>query len=200
MEGYIDLKNLTFDELAGVVNLYPWFGNARKELCLRLAEMGDAGMVSSAVAEAALYVPSRRKLAGIVREKQSRDCTDKDMDALLRTYISGEGKPADNGGSSDGRQVYVVGGDYFSQAQYDGIRNSEDNVFQDFARQASAERKNDDHEPEDMPGFYTETLARIYAEQGYPEQARKIYSQLILAYPEKNAYFAALIRKLEQEN
>ena len=38
------------------------------------------------------------------------------------------------------------------------------------------------------------------ADQGYYEQAKDIYSKLILAYPEKNAYFAALIEKLNQEN
>ena len=48
--------------------------------------------------------------------------------------------------------------------------------------------------------YFTETLARIYAEQGYCQQAKEIYSKLILAYPEKNAYFAALIEKLGSEN
>jgi tetratricopeptide (TPR) repeat protein len=48
--------------------------------------------------------------------------------------------------------------------------------------------------------LYTETLAQIYAEQGYYEQAKHIYSKLILAYPEKNAYFAALIQKIDEIN
>ena len=39
---YIDLKKLTLDELVGVVNLYPWFGGARKELCVRMSRMGDS--------------------------------------------------------------------------------------------------------------------------------------------------------------
>ena len=44
MEGYIDIKRLNLDELIGVVNLYPWFGGARKELCLRMVRMGaDSG-------------------------------------------------------------------------------------------------------------------------------------------------------------
>jgi tetratricopeptide (TPR) repeat protein len=47
--------------------------------------------------------------------------------------------------------------------------------------------------------LYTETLAAIYAEQGYYEQAKRIYSKLLLVYPEKNAYFAALIEKLNQK-
>ena len=45
MVGYIDIKTLTFDELVGIVNLYPWFGGARKELCVRMASMG-AGVLS----------------------------------------------------------------------------------------------------------------------------------------------------------
>ncbi len=48
--------------------------------------------------------------------------------------------------------------------------------------------------------MYTETLAQIYLEQGYPEQARNIYSKLLLANPEKNAYFAALIQKIDELN
>ena len=48
--------------------------------------------------------------------------------------------------------------------------------------------------------FCTETLAEIYAEQGYYDRARDIYSKLLLAYPEKNTYFAALIEKLDSVN
>ena len=198
MEGYIDLKSLNFDELVGVVNLYPWFGNARKELCSRLLAMGDSETARTAMAEASLYVPSRRKLAALGREQHRQDCSDKDIDILLRSYITGSEEK--DGKEDAGRQVYVVGGDYFSQAQYDGICKSEDNVFADIARQSSSGQKKHEEDVGEIPEFYTETLAQIYAEQGYPEQARKIYSQLILAYPEKNAYFAALIRKLGQEN
>ena len=36
--------------------------------------------------------------------------------------------------------------------------------------------------------------------KGYFDQAKEIYSKLILAYPEKNAYFAALIHKIEEIN
>ncbi|MBQ4288223.1 MAG: hypothetical protein II770_09360, partial [Bacteroidales bacterium] len=48
--------------------------------------------------------------------------------------------------------------------------------------------------------FCTETLAAIYVEQGYYEQAAKIYSRMRLLYPEKSAYFASLIGKLKSDN
>jgi len=51
-------------------------------------------------------------------------------------------------------------------------------------------------EQEVLDAFCTETLAQIYVDQGYYEQAKFIYSKLLLRYPEKNAYFAALIQKL----
>ena len=44
----------------------------------------------------------------------------------------------------------------------------------------------------------SETLARIYADQGLYDRAIAVYEKLILLYPEKSAYFAALIDKLNQ--
>ena len=90
----------------------------------------------------------------------------------------------------------MVGGDFFSQTDYVKVRKAEDNVFvpQPIKKKAVQESQ------EGGPGldFCTETLAQIYAEQGYFEQARKIYAKLILAFPEKSAYFASLIKELDK--
>lgn len=45
----------------------------------------------------------------------------------------------------------------------------------------------------------TETLARIYLKQGKKDKALEIYNALRLKFPEKSAYFAALIQKIEKE-
>ena len=44
----------------------------------------------------------------------------------------------------------------------------------------------------------TETLAKIYAQQGNIEKAIKSYRKLSLKYPEKKVYFASQIRQLEK--
>lgn len=49
-------------------------------------------------------------------------------------------------------------------------------------------------EPEDL---VSETLARIYAQQGNIPKAIEAYYKLGLKFPEKNSYFAALIQELE---
>ena len=194
--GYIDLKKLNFDELVGVVNLYPWFGGARKELCARMNRIG--GQCSeSQLAEAAMYIPARRRLSDMMRGVKTEDWADADVEALLKSYISSDVE--DKSGNVEQRRVYVVGGDYFSQAEYDKVRRSDDNVFSRYAAKAKQEKTYEDTGVSEFD-MYTETLAQIYLEQGYPEQARNIYSKLLLANPEKNAYFAALIQKIDELN
>lgn len=50
---------------------------------------------------------------------------------------------------------------------------------------------------EDSDDIVSETLANIYAAQGNPTRAIRIYQKLSLLNPDKSGYFAALIQKLE---
>ena len=195
--GYIDLKKLNLDELVGVVNLYPWFGGARKELCERMLKVGGDGWGEAQYADAAMYIASRGKISNMLRSSRSCNWTDDEVENLIKSYIAEDDAAKET--PSGQRRVHVVGGDYFSQAEYDQVRRSDDNVFSRYAAKAKQEKPYEVQEDSEFD-LYTETLAQIYLEQGYPEQARSIYSKLLLANPEKNAYFAALIQKIDELN
>lgn len=197
--GYIDLKKLNLDELVGVVNLYPWFGGARVELCRRMSRMGADMWGVSQFADAAMYVGAREKVAEILHASRQHDWSDNDMEKIIKSYIA-EPESDRQEEHVEKRKVYVVGGDYFSQAEYDKVRYSSDNVFSRYAAKAQQDKSYDGVAEDEEFDLYTETLAQIYAEQGYYEKAKNIYSKLLLAYPEKNTYFAALIEKLNELN
>ena len=196
MESYIDIKKLTLDELVGVVNLYPWFGGARKELCARMSRL-DENWGKEQYAEAAMYVGSRGKLSDMMRSAKTEDWADADVEELIKSYISASSQEQT---TVEKRKTYAGVGDYFSQEDYDNVRRTDDNVFSRYAAKARQEKSENTLSANEDLGFYTETLAQIYAEQGYFDQAKHIYSKLILAYPEKSAYFAALIQKLNEFN
>ena len=47
------------------------------------------------------------------------------------------------------------------------------------------------------PDIVSETLARLYYQQGYPGKAIKIYKKMALLFPEKSCYFAAQISEIK---
>ena len=104
------------------------------------------------------------------------------------------------------QKIYVVGGDYFSKEDFAQLDDSErvaeirlgapaDNVERDVP--VAADVTVADFESMD---FVTETLAAIYADQGYYERAIEVYAKLILLYPEKSAYFASLVNEIKSKN
>ena len=197
---YIDIKKLTLDELVGVVSLYPWYGGARKELCDRMGRMGGDSWGEAQYADAAMYVGSRSKLSEMLRSSRKNNWADADVEQLIKSYIAEKEHVDEPKAPTYSRKVHVVGGDYFSIEDYEHVRRSDDNVFSKYASKASEEAPVVGGMSAVEFDLYTETLAQIYAEQGYYEQAKHIYSKLILAYPEKSAYFAALIEKLNEIN
>lgn len=98
-------------------------------------------------------------------------------------------------GAPEKPRIYILGGDYFSREDFEQLKEEE-----------KPEISYTDQEPimstEDFesPEFCTETLAKIYAEQGYYEQAIDVYAKLILLYPEKSTYFATLVNEIKLKN
>ena len=195
---YIDLDRLTLDELMGIVNIYPWFAGARLELCNRLMKI-DKGWAERYLSESSLYVADLSKIADIMRPGRNEAWADGEVGELLKEYIS-EDKPDSIRNAESARRVQAMRGDYFTQEEYDQVRSEEnEHIFSRYAAKARSESEAIDCSESDKFNLYTETLAQIYAEQGYYDEAKEIYSKLILANPEKNTYFATLIGKLDQE-
>lgn len=175
-----DLNKMGSDELATIVEQYPWFAAARVELCRR-----TAGNDPTRYAEVAAYIGDLSLLYEQSRRNNIPDLSDKEV----RTAIK----------ETPRKVVRAAGGDFFSQDEYDGVKNADDNVIASIARAARDSAPGTKTEPAGSAvSFCTEALAEIYAEQGYFDQAKHIYSQLILRYPEKSAYFAVLIDKLNK--
>ena len=113
------------DELAGVVNLYPWYGAARKELCRRMAALGGDSWGVSQFADQAMYIGNRRSVSEVMRKGRSVDCSDKNLDELLSSYID-EKKPKQE---KESHRVSIAGGDFFSASDYDSVRSADDNII-----------------------------------------------------------------------
>ena len=192
----IDIKALNMEELAGVVDLYPWYAGARLELCRRMSALGDGSWGEDRYVEAALFVRNRRAVYDIMHSGSTSSITDSQVHDLVASYLSAEKVEVPHKEEKKIRRA-AVGGDYFSEEDYSKVRN---------APEAKGIKARPDKDAPAVPvstgevnmdDFCTETLAEIYLEQGYPEEARRIYSKLMLFYPEKSAYFASLIEKLK---
>ena len=208
MEGKpIRLDSLNLDELTGVVNLYPWYAGARKELCARMAGVGGTRWGLPQYADAALYVPARERINDILRATHKGNYSDKDIQHILKRLITppadGEEErapaPAPVTPPPARPAARVPGGDFFSSDQYAAVRRADDNFFSRMRIGTPGPSSGREWEDPEL-GFCTETLAGIFADQGYYTEAKKIYSRLILRYPEKSAYFASLIEKIDKRN
>ena len=210
------LKGYQISELEKLLDACPWFSIARKELFLKMSAMGEEyrrdalrrtvlylypdysvfrqGYVlsSAAVAEDVEQQVYELDLSGPVSGEESAsasgiagtavDTPQVVVDAGATTYVDA---PAD---VVSHREIYVVGGDYFMSEDLKSVQNQD---LTSLEINHSPLREEDSSEFTDE-AYYTETLARIYADQELYDRANEVYEKLILLYPEKSAYFAAL--------
>lgn len=135
------------------------------------------------------------------------DGTDSDRDILLEVEDNGPAGEQVNEVelASAKPKIVVVGGDYFTKEDFAQLEESQ--RVSEIRLGAPAENAGNpnsiDGEEEiefDPLDFVTETLAKIYADQGYYDKAIEVYAKLILLYPEKSTYFATLVNEIKSKN
>jgi len=211
--------------LQDTVRRYPWFSLGHLLLFKSLCGLGGEACLSESEKTAA-YVYSRSKLYFILQEslKNRETVAEEDFFILDETLeIEKEelpSEPAPDPGSKKPEFVlersveraFYPGADYFGKTDLatleldvtvpvdrfisenprftEVLKRSGENI--DTLQQDTSPALEDDE-------CVTETLARIYAQQGYNKLAIACYGKLILLYPEKSTYFASLVQEITQK-
>ena len=215
---YSQLETLGVRELEQLIKRFPWFSMARTVLLERLAEMGPE-YLEQKIKESALYLPSRarvycrtRKILETAVEPDWEAWTeDLDFNRMRQEAerFGGAGAPAGSAPEAEPLEILsgepkprivVAGGDYFTEKDFAELKEpAPAGPVRPFPRMAAGESSGADGMQRQEGEFFTETLARIYAEQGYYDEAIRVYAKLILLYPEKSAYFALLVNEIKSK-
>lgn len=105
---------------------------------------------------------------------------------------------------------HIPGGDYFTKQDFEELAlagesyselrfTPKSNLLSSLDKAAGILAADIRPQSPDSDEVLTETLAGIYYSQGFYRRAIDIYKKLILFYPEKNTYFAALIERCKEK-
>ena len=195
------MKALDLNQLEELIRRYPWYSLARREYFLRMLEMGPE-YAEEALAKVALYLPSRLPL---FRALQAQSQQDPALTATLPASLDTSFPLPE--ATPDKPKIVVVGGDYFSREDFEALSKTPKKEAAEplTAPKVQPPKTRTELPPLDLTDtgffdedFYTETLGKIYAEQGFSQRALEVYEKLILLYPEKSAYFAAPIEEIKK--
>lgn len=211
-----DLRDCPVAELEKILESYPWYSVARKELFLKMSAMGEEYRRDALRRNLLFLYPDY----GIFREAYVLSSSSSGDEAEIPVeecvyeldLSSGTPEPAPEEDvvyeaqagveimdDVPRRQIYVAGGDYFLPEDLKGVQGNDLSSLETVHGPAgTADGGCADGTEFTDAAFYTETLARIYAEQELYDRANEVYEKLILLYPEKNAYFAALIKDIKK--
>jgi len=214
--------------LQDLVRRYPWFSLGRLLLFKSLCGLGGEASLSESEKTAA-YVYSRSKLYFIRQESLQMEEQQAEIDFFTldltqeiekeepspkpATQKRREGKTTEFILEPPRDRTFYPGADYFGKTDMAGLELDVTEPIDRFISEqprftemlSRAGEHVDTQEQDASPvlsgdDFITETLARIYAEQGYHKLAIACYGKLILLYPEKSVYFASLVQEIKQKN
>lgn len=182
----VKLGEMSPGQLMDAVQTYPWFAAARAELCMKTALNGGMDAVSGLFAESLVHLPDGAFMYRCLHALEKTEYKDANLaSATSRTEVR--------------MRPRVAGMDFFSREEYESERTQQDAAISSMAivDYSAPAPENTSATCSEKVELISETLAQIYANQGYPEQAKEIYMKLSLESPEKSAYFASLIDNLK---
>ena len=198
-------------EMEDFTERYPWCGLGHKLLFEALCAAGPEVSASYA-SKASVYLYNRAELYAMAHapvrpytltsppppppeKAQTREVEEIDVRGVFEIIPE-----------EPGLSIGMAGGDYFGKQDMVATPTEEDSCIDRFIKinprivpqqnPVDMEEKVSLLEVED-DDFMTETLAKIYEDQGLTQLAVEAYSKLILLYPKKSTYFASLIQDIK---
>lgn len=206
------MSNTDISVLEQTLERYPWFALGHYELFRKACELGEEHK-RDCLNRTAAHIYSRDVLYNLAREERRVHRDDVEEVATIGEEIAFEieDEPLD---IQTVPKIVMAGGDYFSRAELDEAELDLEQPLDKFISEKPSLLKSNINSQKDAElvleplleenfddsGFYTETLAKIYSEQGFYKRAIEVYAKLILLYPEKNSYFATLVQELKSKH
>ena len=205
---YRDVPALDVLEMEALLKQCPWFSYLRQMMMERLFRIDKEAFLEK-LSASAVFLSSRKTLYDRIHSPLQEDLPEEiavqdtpEPEAVAETAIDMETvhKP----------RVVVVGGDFFSKevklkaspfyraSDEDAGKKQEEPASASSAKKTSMMTEDGKVNFDDL-AFCTETLGHIYAQQGFYDKAIEVFSKLILLYPQKSAYFAALVNDLKNK-
>jgi len=201
-------------EMEDFTERYPWCGLGHKLLFEALCAAGPE-VSASYTSRVSTYLYNRAELYAMAHTP-ARPCKlTPPPPPLEKTEVRKVEKEAEE---MDAQEIFEIipeesvpsfvmaGGDYFNRQDMGATSLEEGNCIDRFIRvnprfmpQQSLEETEEKVSllEVDDDDFMTETLAKIYEDQGLTQLAIDAYSKLILLYPKKSTYFATLIQDIK---
>ena len=198
------LNQQTLPHLQELTERYPAFETGWMLYLKNLKNLGDASFEQELI-NGAIRIQNRRKLYLFLKENDRETeqptateiQTKEAIDSLIFTteyrleVNENENVPIEEIAPSlpvkSGKGIRLI--DKFLEAQPKMPQIKEKESSSTLDAKSTQEDENEDS--------VTETLASIYARQGYYKKAVQIFEKLSLKYPEKSTYFAAQIEKIK---